>query len=471
MQETGRDTLKENFAKIVDAARADHAKVEVLVSGGENLSLGYSQRKLEKFQSTQSQMAGVRVVLGSSQGYAYTENLEAEALLRTYREALANAKTVSSSTETAEIPMVSAEGAVSGIRESSSPAAGSGANFFAMASLFKPEDVPMAEKMKVAEKLESLCLEADARVQNVPYSSFNEGTSFRRILNSEGLDKEFRQSYYSGFAYALAKEGASSKMDGESFFARSFADIHVEEVVAKSVKKAVSRLGAEKLKTGNYPVVIGREAFSTILSMFVGYLSAKEVHEQKSLFDGKLGEAVASAKFSMVDDPFEMSCSGVRPFDSEGAPSQRTVLFEKGVLKHFLTNAEYAKKMNLPHTAHAARSPTSAMGIGSTNLIIEKGSESLVQLLKRSPKMIHLTNFSGGLHAGFKESTGDFSMPAEGFLYEDGVCVGPVDQFVVSGNVLTLLKDVEDVSSEYSKPGTSVLSPDVLIKALSFAGA
>lgn len=450
--EMQKDSIKENFEAIVEAAKSDGAKVEMLVSGGENLSLGYSQKKLEKFESTQSQMAGLRVILGSSQGYAYTENLEKEALLRAYREAFANAKTVTS-LEAGEIALMKPGPVPS------------------MEDLFHPEQITMTEKMEVAKLLEEEALNADPRIQNVPFSRFNEGISFRRVLNSEGVDQKFQQSYYSGYSYALAKEGESSKMDGESFFARRFAEIDPRAVAKDGVKKAVSRLGAEKLKTGNYAVVIDREQFGTVLAMFTGYLSAKEVHEQKSLFDGKLGQSIASEKFSLIDDPFEKRCSGLRPFDSEGAPSQKTVIFEKGVLKNFLTNLEYAKKMSLPHTAHAARGPTTAMDIGSTNLVVAKGDSSLEDLLKATPKVIHLTKFSGSMHAGYKESTGDFSMPAEGFLYENGQRVGPVDQFIVSGNILELLKGIQAVGNTYGRPGSSVLCPDVLIQSLSVAGA
>ncbi|MGZ3805430.1 MAG: metallopeptidase TldD-related protein, partial [Pseudobdellovibrionaceae bacterium] len=67
--------------------------------------------------------------------------------------------------------------------------------------------------------------------------------------------------------------------------------------------------------------------------------------------------------------------------------------------------------------------------------------------------------------------TGDFSMPAEGFLYEKGKMVGPVDQFVMSGNILDLLLEIDELGNEYAKPGNSLLCPDVLVKSLSFAGA
>ncbi|WP_374078292.1 TldD/PmbA family protein [Bdellovibrio bacteriovorus] len=446
------DTIKQNFQKIADQAKQDGAKVEMLISGGESINIGYSKKKLESFESTQSQMAGLRVILGANQGYAYTENLSDESLLRTYREALNNAKTVQKG-ETQEVPLLKPQ------------------SIQPMSHLYRPEEIAMDKKMEVARLLEEQCLEKDARIQSVPYSNFSETVSFKRILNSEGLDQEFKQNYFSGYAYPLAKEGESTKMDGEGFFVRSFKEINTQKVADEGVGRALARLGAQKLPTGQYAVVIDRTQFPMMLQMITDYFSAKEVHEGKSLFDGKLGQKIASEKFQLIDDPFEPTGSAVRPFDDEGAASQKTVLFENGVLKNFLTNLEYSKKMNLPHTAHARRSPASQQGIAPTNLVVAKGTKSLQDLLSAYDKVVHLTEFSAGLHAGFKESTGDFSMPAEGFLYENGKRVGPVDQFVMSGNILDLLREIEDLGNEYGKPGSSTICPDVLVKPLSFAGA
>lgn len=445
------DTMKENFQKIVDQAKNDGVRVELLIAGGENISIGFQKRKLDSFESTQSQVAGFRVIDGANQGYAYTENLSDESLLRAYKEAFNNAKTVQSKTNF-DVPLASPGQKLQTL------------------DLNYSEEVPMKEKLEIAQKLEELCLNADARIQAVPYSGFDQASSFKRILNSEGLDQEFRQSYYTGYSYALAKDGESSKMDGEGFFARKFKDIDVNEVTQKSVKNAVSRLGAVKPETGHFPVVIDRNLVPTVVAMFRTYLSAQEVDEGKSLFQGKLGQKIASEKFTLIDDPFEMRGSALRPFDDEGSPSQKTVLFEKGVLKNFLTNLEYAKKMNLPHTSSASRSPASPLGIGTTNLVIAKGTKSLEELLASYPKVIHLTEFSGGLHAGFKDTTGDISMPAEGFLYENGKKVAAIDQFVMSGNVLDLLRDIEDLGNEYNREGSSTISPDILVKSMSFAG-
>jgi len=446
------DMIKSHFEKIMEQARKDGVKVELLISGSEKLNIGFQKTKLDSFESTQSQMAGLRVVLGGNQGYAYTENLSDESLLRTYREALTNAKTLQQG-EGSGIPL-------------QTPSV-----IHPIGSLYAPEDVTIEQKMEVARLLEEKGLAKDSRVHGIPYSKFNETVSFKRILNSEGVDQEFKQSYYSGYLYALAKEKEFSKMDGDGFFVRSFRDINLEKLTDVAVRKAVSRLGAKMLTTGNYPVVICRDQFPMILQMISSYFSAKEVHEGKSLFEGKLGQQIASEKFELIDDPFELKGTGVRPFDDEGAPSTKTTLIERGHLKNFLTNLEFAGRLSLPHTAHAARGPSSSMGIGPTNVVVARGTKTLQELLSFSTQVVYLTNFSGGLHAGFKESTGDFSMPAEGFLYENGKLVGPVDQFVMSGNVLHLLRDIVDLGTEYQESASSMICPDVLMRSLSFAGA
>lgn len=446
------DMIKNSFEKIQSQAHQDGVKVEMLISGGENLKIGFQKKEMNSFESTQSQMAGLRVIVGASQGYAYTENLAEDSLLRTYSEALKNARTVQKQ-DSFEVPL-------------QKPTA-----YQPMNDLFVAEEIPMDQKIEVARNLEEKCLAADSRVQGVPYSGFNEVRSFKRVLNSEGLDHEYKQSYYVGYAYSLVKQDESSKMDAEGFFSRHFKNINVDEVSQNSVRKAVSRLGAKSLKTGNYPVVICRDQFTQVLAMIEGYFSAKEVDEGKSLFQGKLGDKIASEKFYLSDDPFAVNGSNSRPFDDEGSPSQKTVLFAGGVLANYLTNVEYAKKMNLPQTASASRSPSTSLGISVSNLVVKSGSKSLLELLASYPKVVYLTEFSGGLHSGFKESTGDISMPAEGFLYENGKCVGPVDQFVMSGNVLDLLRDIEEVGNEYNKPGNSMICPDVLVKSMSFAGA
>lgn len=445
------DQIKDSFLKISKLAQEKKAQVELLYTESETLKLGYKQKKLDKFESIQSQIAGLRVLVGPSQGYAYTENLSESSLLNAFNEAFNNAQANAQSAQ------------------------GNKA-----LSLVKPEAmqitepkfaaVSIDEKKKVAAELESNCLSQD-KIQSVPWAGFSESQGAVRVLNSAGVDCQYKYQGYSAYAYPLAKDGESSKMGGEAISTRNFKDIKVSEITSTAVKKAKEKLNAQTLKTGNYAAIISSDEFVTMINMFESYFSAKQVFEGKSLLKGKIGEKIASPMFTLVDNPLDENLPGYRPFDSEGAPSKKTTLIENGEFKTFITNLEYAEKMNLPHTSHAARSPAGTMSIGCSNLLVQAGKESFEQLLAKYPKTVVITEFTGGLHAGYNETTGEFSMPAEGLLYENGKLIGAVDQFVVSGNILETLKKIVGLSDKLNNGASGRVCPDVLIESLSFAGA
>ena len=258
-------------------------------------------------------------------------------------------------------------------------------------------------------------------------------------------------------------------MSGFGMTSRNFSELDTNEISREAAKRTLRLLPAKTLKSGKYAVVIDREVASELLSLLGSYFSAKAVDENKSIFKEKLGKSIAASNVTLVDDPTFLSGSAFHPFDAEGEVSNKTILIDKGILKNYLTNLEYSLKMNLPHTASAARSPASEMEISCSNLIFEKGNKSREELLKIHNQVIYLTELDG-FHSGFNHSTGDFSLPGQGFLYASGQMLYPVDQFIVSGNILVLLENIKEIGNEYNPPGSRVAVSDLLISELFFAG-
>lgn len=453
--------IKNIFLEICGQAKLVGAEVELLVHENETLKLSYQKRTLDKFETSTSLMGGFRVVFGGTSGYAYTEKLNQEGLTLAYSEALSNAKslvTEDSHSQSEHGTLVSPQ--------TGEAAVASGFT----AGVSDSDTYTLEDKMRVAALLEDLTLKADSRVSHVPYCGFFDVKSSKRVLNSKGLDLQFTQKYYSGHAYALAKEADQTKMDGDSFFEYQFEAIDPQKVANKAAAKAVSRLGAKTLKTGTYPVVLDTEIVPYFISMLLPHLSGQSVLDNKSLLKGQVGQLLASEKLNLVDDPHELRGSGWRPFDSEGTLSNKTPIVTEGVLNTFLTNFEIAKRLNVSNTGHAFRSPSSQMSIAPSNLIVACGNSSFEDLINSFAQVLHITQINGGLHAGYKESTGDFSLPCEGFLYQGGKNQGPRDQFVVSGNIFQVLQDILEVGDSYNKIGNSILSPSILVKQMSIAG-
>ncbi len=464
--------LEGSFSKIAVLAKRDGSEAELLIEGGESLRLSVNDGKLEKFDSSQSHVGGLRVILGGVEGYCWTESLEDKDLEAAYNEAFENAKFAARgrSKEQLQNEAVELYAATDVVAEDP--------------TLFNDSlgTVSIDHKIERALEIERKTKEVDTRISSVPYNSYGESSGEFLIFNTRGVRARQRRTSVSGYSYCLAKQGDESRMAGDSFFTRdaSRGGIDVISEVAKSAgRKALLKLGAGSPATGRYPVVIDRDVVAEVFGLIVDYFSAKSISERTSIFgsigkDGKaqteIGKTIASELLTLTDDPSLQDGVGNRTFDAEGARAKKTYLIQDGVLTSFLTNTVYARKLGLPHTASARRSAKDELGIGPSNLVVAPGTASFEELLASHPKLIYVTDFTG-YHAGFQAGSGEFGFQSEGELWENGKRVKALCNFVVAGSIRELMLGVEKVSSRMTKKTSSVLAPDLLIKSLSVAGA
>lgn len=451
------------FDKIAARAKQDGVEAELLVEAGERLSLSVNEGKLEKFDSSESRVAGLRVILNGVEGYCWTESLEMEDLESAYAEAIENAKFASRGRTPEQMKAEAVElysGGTAPVEDK---------------SLFNESlsEVSIDEKIARAVSLEKQTKNADSRIASVPYNSYGEASGDFLVFNTRGVRARQRRTSVSGYTYCLAKQGEESRMAGDSFFtrdAKGVADQVLSDVAKHAVEKALLKLGACSPETGRYPILIDRDVVAEVFGLVAGYFSAKAVSEKTSIFGHDLGKAIASPLLTLTDDPSIPEGVGNRAFDAEGATTLKTSLIEKGVLKSFMTNSVYARRMKLPHTANASRSAKGELEIGPSNLVIQPGKMSFEELAKVHPKFIYVTDFTG-YHAGFREGSGEFSFQSEGELWENGKRVKALCNFVVAGSIREMFEGIEQVGARVTKKTSSVVAPDLLISSLSVAGS
>ncbi len=447
--------LQNIFSEIESKARAEGAQVELVASNSESFSSNYMKGALNKYSFDNSVSAGIRVLYGRGAGFSTTEKLSRESLMETFKEALQSAKDLDREAPKDKVAQRLYQSNQKPIEM----------------NLWNSdiENMEIQQKLKIAETLESAALGVDPRVQNVPYSSYSDSKGQRWLFSSNGINLTTRAGGVSAFSYALSKSGEDLKTGYASGFFRKPQKLNAESLAVEAARKSLRLLGASQPKSGRYAVVLSNDVASEIIGALNYHLSAKSLDEGTSLLKGKIGEKLFSEKITLTDDPFLTEQTGARPYDSEGAASQKTVTIEKGVLKSFLSNSYLAEKLGIPHTANASRSG-GEMGVSSSNTIMALGDSSLEELLNSYNQVILVTSVDA-LHSGYKETTLDFSLPSYGFLYEKGEIVRPLHQMVMSGNLLQILKDVEKVSRRYENDGSSVLAPDLLIPDISIAGS
>lgn len=230
----------------------------------------------------------------------------------------------------------------------------------------------------------------------------------------------------------------------------------------------------QKINSGKYNTVFSGKMAATLLQTFFSVFSAEKVQQGLSLFTDKKNTSIASQCVTLIDNPFYKNSVFQMPFDSEGTPSYTKNIIENGILKTYLYDSRAASKDQVESTGNALRlSYSSPITIMPYNFYFEPSTDSLETLFSNLKHGLYITELQG-MQSGSNPNTGDFSLAANGYIIRDGKKSTPVNEFTISGNFYSLLKQIKLVGSDISflmPKGCSCFgSPSLLIENLSVAG-
>ena len=333
------------------------------------------------------------------------------------------------------------------------------------------EDVyslPTEERIAYARRAEEAAMKADARIQNSEGGSFDAATGRKVLANSLGFVGEYARSYCSVSAVPVAREeNGAMQRDYWYSVARSLSRLESPEEVGRiAAQRTVRRLGARKVKSAKVPVVLDPLVARSILDNIFEGVNGDSVYRHASFLAGKLGEQVAGENVTVIDDGTLRGGFGTSPFDSEGVPTQRTAVIERGVLKSYLLNTYTAKKLGLKTTGNASRGLAGNPGIGVGNFFLQPGSKTPKEIIGEIKDGLYVTEFLG---FGVNLVTGDFSRGASGLWIVNGELAYPVEEITVAGNLKDMLRNISQIGNDLEFRG-SVAAPTLRIDGLTVAG-
>lgn len=325
-------------------------------------------------------------------------------------------------------------------------------------------DITAKQKIDDSYKLEELIKSKDERIKMVQVF-YGDGSTNVKIRNSKGLNLEKLVNDAVMGAQVVANDGKDQRSAFEYIRSNDYADFDLESLATLSAEKAVALLGATPCESGEYEILLTKEASSSLLAPYVSMFSAESVQKNVSLLKGKVGQSVGSANVSIVDDPFMKKSVRSGAFDDEGVATTYKELVKDGILTGFMHNLKTAKKDDVKSTGNGFI----GRGIAPTNLYIKPGEFKYDDAVKSMKKGIIITDLAG-THSGADPISGDFSLQASGFLVVDGVIGRPVALITVAGNYLELLKDVTQVCDDLKFNFGYIGSPSLLLNSLMVSG-
>lgn len=329
--------------------------------------------------------------------------------------------------------------------------------------------ISVGDKADFARRLEQRTLDADKRITHVQEAAYSDSLYEFTIANSRGLSRTYRNAYCScSVVAAAAEDGVDAEMGFEFDFGRTFESLRLDWVARHCAERTTQRLGGTPCATGAVPVVLDNRVTTAFLNVLGPALMADNVLKGKSLFAGRVGDAIASEHVILIDRNDLEAGINRAPFDGEGASAQETVLVDRGALRGYLHNAYTAHKMGEGTTANAGRGGfRSTPEVGATNFYLKPAEATQANLFAMADPGLFITEVMG-VHTADPVS-GDFSFGATGLTIEGGRLGRPVRGVTIAGNMKDLLGNISAVGNDLRFFG-AYGAPSVLIAQLMVSG-
>jgi PmbA protein len=328
--------------------------------------------------------------------------------------------------------------------------------------------VDAARAIAVAREAEAAAFAFDPRITNSEGSTFGRTAGGAAIVLSSGFRSTYKGSYQSLSVVPLAADEGGKNRRGYHWTARRhLAELDpADEVGREAARRTLRKLGARTVPTCEAAVVFDPDAARSMLGLLAGCVMGSAIWRKASYLVGREGTRVASDLLTVIDDPLIPRAPGSRPHDGEGLASRRNLVVEKGILRTYLCDSYSGRKLGRPSTASASRGGGAGVSPGTSNFVLQPGTDSKEAIVKATRRGLYVTEMMG---FGFNAVTGDFSRGASGFWIENGELAYPVSEVTISLNVDALWQSIDAVGSDLDSR-TATASPTIRVAKMTVAG-
>jgi TldD protein len=413
------------------ALRTGGEFAEVFVEDRRNAGARLDDGRIEEFTAGRERGAGIRVVSGTSTGFAHTADLTEAGLTEAAAAAAAAARRSEGQTTVVSLAR----------RPAPAP----------HEVLISPESVEKARKAELLVRADDAARSEGAAIRQVS-AAYADGRRRILVANSDGLlaeDDQVRTRFMVS-AVAAGDSGLQTGYEGPGHTVgfELFDEVDPEEVARTAAQRALRMLDARPAPSGKLPVVLRQGAGGVLFHEACGHgLEADLVNRNASVFRGRVGDQVASSLVTLVDDGTFARGWGAFAIDDEGHPARHNTLIEGGVLTDYMWDLLRARQEGRAQSGNGRRETYQSLPmVRMTNTYLLAGDEDPDGIVARTPYGLCAALGGGSVNT----ATGDFVFGVtEAYLIEDGRITEPVRAANLIGNGPEVLMAIDAVGSDF----------------------
>jgi len=273
---------------------------------------------------------------------------------------------------------------------------------------------------------------------------------FKYFISTGGQEVFYPNTNISSTININALEHGEESRSNSTFGSRIFSKLGMEQEAEQVAERAIKGLGAKRIGTGEYEVILDHQAVNELL-FYLGYAtSSRLIIDKASFLTDKLGQQVFDEKLTITNNPHNPDHLDSRPIDDEGLATQPFSVIENGILKNYSCSRLDAMRLG-----------TRALGTSYTILgetlgfpfatVVKPGDTRLSEMISETKKGLLITNFHyiNFVNPPVGSITG---MTKDGlFIIKNGDIIGSAKNMRFTDEIPRFLKEIE-IGKELKQP-------------------
>jgi PmbA protein len=438
-----QDELRQLASEVLRHARELGASAcETDVSEAFGQSVTVRKGEVETIEYNRDKGIGVSVYLGQRRGHASTSDFSAPALRATVEAALSIAR-------------FTAPDPCAGL-----PEAAMLAKQKMDLDLYHPWALPVEQAIVIARRCEQAAFAVSPLIKNSEGASVSVQQSQFISANSLGFMDGFPTSRHYISCSVIAGEGDDMQRDDWYTSGRAEANLSPPQAIGDyAARRALSRLGARRIKTRQVPVLFEAPLAGGLIGSFVHAVSGGSLYRKSSFLLDSIGQQIFPKHVQVSERPHLRGAMASSAFDDDGVATHDREVVADGVLQGYFLSTYSARKLGMQSTGNAG---------GSHNLIVSSSSGQLdfEGLLCEMGTGLLVTELLG---QGVNYVTGDYSRGAAGYWVERGKIAYPVQEITIAGNLRDMFQGIAAIGNDILVRGSKQVG-SILVERMTVAG-
>ncbi len=326
--------------------------------------------------------------------------------------------------------------------------------------IYFKDDINIKKMINILKNIEknSINLNKNIIVDN---TIFNKYKNIYIIYNDYKKIKIYKCNYYLIIHDIIIKYKNIIESDTIYLYRHKLLDILKNyKYLSKKITKNINiKIKQKNIKTNKYSVIFNNEISSEILEYLYYFINGKNIYNKISYLYKKLNKKIFPKWINIIENPYLYKGIGTKPFDNEGLNTKKYYIIKHGILKTWILNSYYSKKLKKKNTFNSG-------GIHNWVIINKKNNISFKKLIKLMNNGIIIDKFLG---EGLNINSGLYSKGISGYLVKKGKIKYYINEATISGNLINLYKNIKNISNDVNN-NSKIKTGSILINNINITG-